>query len=29
MGLRRNVHGLIIHPNIDNNMKMQDVWLSA
>lgn len=29
MGLRRNVHGLIIHPNIDNNMKHQDVWLSA
>jgi peptide/nickel transport system substrate-binding protein len=28
MGLRRNVHGLIIHPNIDNNMKHQDVWLS-
>lgn len=29
MGLRRNVHGLIIHPNIDNNMKHQDVWLSV
>jgi ABC-type transport system substrate-binding protein len=29
MGLRRNVHGLTIHPNIDNNLKMQDVWLSA
>jgi peptide/nickel transport system substrate-binding protein len=29
MGLRRNVHGLIIHPNIDNNLKHQDVWLSA
>jgi peptide/nickel transport system substrate-binding protein len=28
MGLRRNVHGMMIHPNIDNNMKMQDVWLS-
>lgn len=29
MGLRREVHGLIIHPNIDNNLKHQDVWLSA
>ncbi len=29
MGLRRSVKGMIIHPNIDNNMKMQDVWLSA
>lgn len=28
MGLRRNVHSMIIHPNIDNNLKMQDVWLS-
>lgn len=29
MGLRRELHGMMIHPNIDNNMKMQDVWLSA
>ena len=29
MGLRREVHGMILHPNIDNNLKMQDVWLSA
>lgn len=29
MGLRRNVKGLIIHPNIDNNMKHQDVWLAS
>ena len=29
MGLRREVHGLIIHPNIDNNLKHQDIWLSA
>jgi peptide/nickel transport system substrate-binding protein len=29
MGLRRNVHDMVIHPNIDNNMKHQDIWLSA
>lgn len=29
MGLRRNVKGMVIHPNIDNNMKHQDIWLSA
>ena len=28
MGLRRNVRGMRIHPNIDNNLKMQDVWLA-
>ena len=28
MGLRRNVNAMVIHPNIDNNSKMQDVWLS-
>lgn len=27
MGLRREVQGMMIHPNIDNNMKMQDIWL--
>lgn len=29
MGMSNRVHGLKIHPNIDQNMRLQDVWLSA
>lgn len=29
MGLRNEVHDMVLHPNIDNNLKMQDVWISA
>lgn len=28
LGHRTNVHGLILHPEMDNNRRMQDVWLS-
>jgi peptide/nickel transport system substrate-binding protein len=29
MGLRRNVHNMVLHPNLDNNLKLQDLWLSS
>ncbi len=29
MGISNRVHGLKIHPNIDQNMRLEDVWLSA
>ena len=29
MGTSNRVHGLKIHPNIDQNMRLEDVWLSA
>ncbi|PZQ45709.1 MAG: hypothetical protein DI556_22240 [Rhodovulum sulfidophilum] len=29
MGLSTRLHGMRVHPNIDNNLRMQDVWLSA
>lgn len=29
MGLNRSVHNMVLHPNLDNNMKMQDIWLAS
>lgn len=29
MGHYKTVNGLVLHPNIDNNFRMQDLWLSA
>jgi len=27
-GIQKNVHNFILHPIVDNNIRMQDVWLS-
>ena len=29
MGCNKNMHGMLIHPNIDQNMKLDGVWLSS
>lgn len=29
MGLSRRVHGMVVHPNVDQNMRMEHIWLSS
>lgn len=29
MGLSSRVHDMRVHPNVDNNLRMQDVWMSS